>query len=195
MSPINDRACGSERRRGSCDLARGCRIERLLRRSIPGAVLLLAYEDEIPILSAPGCFCSTKLNVIDLLNPSMLARHRLPGWAVAGLGHGELLNGQALPMRRTAQSGNALMVYTFRKERRSDDSYLSCLERGCFLAKFAKRTGQELPRSYSYRRSRKRRDCLYQTPRVREKEDFEQGGIVLNSTLRLCPKRRHSNER
>jgi len=88
------------------------------------------------------------------------------------------------------------MVYTFRKEGHSDDNYLSCLEKGCFLAKFAKRTGQELSRSYSYRRSRKRRDCLYQTPRRCEKEDFEcamnlRTGTARTHTQRIGETSRH----
>jgi molybdenum cofactor cytidylyltransferase len=57
----------------------------------PGNLLLLAYRNEIPIVSAPGCFRSTKPNILDLLLPPMLARYRISGWEVAGLGNGGLL--------------------------------------------------------------------------------------------------------
>jgi molybdenum cofactor cytidylyltransferase len=51
----------------------------------------MGYKDEIPVVSAPGCFRSAKPNVVDLVLPPMLARYRVSGWEVAGLGHGGLL--------------------------------------------------------------------------------------------------------
>lgn len=69
----------------------GCSIERFLAPVEPGHLLLLAYRDEIPIVSAPGCFRSAKTNVVDLLLPPMLARYRVSGWEITGLGHGGLL--------------------------------------------------------------------------------------------------------
>jgi len=69
----------------------GCHVERFLAPVEPGNLLMLAYKDDIPILSAPGCYRSTKTNVIDLVLPPMLARYRVSGWEVACLGHGGLL--------------------------------------------------------------------------------------------------------
>jgi molybdenum cofactor cytidylyltransferase len=69
----------------------GCHIERFLAPVEPGNLFLLGYRDEIPIVSAPGCFRSAKLNVVDLVLPPMLARYRVSGWEVACLGHGGLL--------------------------------------------------------------------------------------------------------
>jgi molybdenum cofactor cytidylyltransferase len=69
----------------------GCRIERFLAPVEPGNLLLMGYKDEIPVVSAPGCFRSAKPNVIDLILPAMLARYRVSGWEVACLGHGGLL--------------------------------------------------------------------------------------------------------
>ena len=69
----------------------GCHMERFLAPVEPGNLLLLAYKDEIPIISAPGCFRSAKPNVVDLILPPMLARYRVTGWEVACLGHGGLL--------------------------------------------------------------------------------------------------------
>jgi molybdenum cofactor cytidylyltransferase len=70
----------------------GCHLERFLAPVEPGNLLLLGYKDEVPIISAPGCFRSAKANVVDLVLPPMLARYRVSGWEVACLGHGGLLN-------------------------------------------------------------------------------------------------------
>ena len=69
----------------------GCQIERFLAPVEPGTLLLLGYKDDVPILSAPGCFRSAKPNVVDLILPPMLARYRVSGWEVACMGHGGLL--------------------------------------------------------------------------------------------------------
>jgi molybdenum cofactor cytidylyltransferase len=69
----------------------GCQVERFLAPVEPGNLLLLSYKDEVPIISAPGCFRSAKPNVVDLVLPPLLARYRVSGWEVACLGHGGLL--------------------------------------------------------------------------------------------------------
>ena len=69
----------------------GCHIERFLAPVEPGNLFLLGYKDDIPIVSAPGCFRSAKPNVVDLILPAALARYRISGWEVACLGHGGLL--------------------------------------------------------------------------------------------------------
>jgi len=69
----------------------GCHLERFLAPVEPGNLFLLGYKNEIPIVSAPGCFRSAKPNVVDLVLPPMLARYRVSGWEVACLGHGGLL--------------------------------------------------------------------------------------------------------
>jgi molybdenum cofactor cytidylyltransferase len=69
----------------------GCQLERFLAPVEPGNLLLLGYKDDIPIISAPGCFRSAKPNVVDLVLPPMLARYRISGWEIACLGHGGLL--------------------------------------------------------------------------------------------------------
>ena len=66
-------------------------LERFLAPVEPGNLFLLSYKDETPIMSAPGCFRSAKANIVDLVLPPMLARYRVSGWEVAGLGHGGLL--------------------------------------------------------------------------------------------------------
>ena len=76
---------------GRAMLKAGCSIERFLAPVEPGNLLLLGYKDEIPVVSAPGCFRSAKANVVDLILRSMLARYRISGWEIASLGHGGLL--------------------------------------------------------------------------------------------------------
>ena len=76
---------------GRAMLKAGCMIERFLAPVEPGSLLLLGYKDEIPVVAAPGCFRSAKPNVLDVILPAMLARYRISGWEIAGLGHGGLL--------------------------------------------------------------------------------------------------------
>jgi molybdenum cofactor cytidylyltransferase len=69
----------------------GALIERFLAPVEPGNLLLMGYKDDVPIVSAPGCFRSAKANIVDLLLPPLLARYRVSGWEIACLGHGGLL--------------------------------------------------------------------------------------------------------
>lgn len=71
--------------------AAGCHLERFLAPVEPGMLLLLGYQNDVPIVSAPGCFRSAKPNVVDLILPPMLAKYRVSGWEIACLGHGGLL--------------------------------------------------------------------------------------------------------
>lgn len=75
--------------RGICRV--GCTIERFLAPVEPGNLLLLAYRDETPVISAPGCYRSAKKNVLDLLLPPLLSGYRLSGWELAAFGNGGLL--------------------------------------------------------------------------------------------------------
>jgi molybdenum cofactor cytidylyltransferase len=76
---------------GQAMLKVGAQVERFLAPVEPGNLMLMAYKDEIPIVSAPGCFRSTKPNVVDLVLPPLLARYHVTGWEIASLGHGGLL--------------------------------------------------------------------------------------------------------
>ena len=69
---------------------------RLSHRKFSGSCrawefVLLGYKDDVPVVSAPGCFRSAKPNIVDLVLPPMLARYRVSGWEIACLGHGGLL--------------------------------------------------------------------------------------------------------
>jgi len=76
---------------GQAMLKIGAQIERFLAPVEPGNLMLMAYKDQIPIVSAPGCFRSAKPNVVDLVLPPLLARYHVTGWEIASLGHGGLL--------------------------------------------------------------------------------------------------------
>ena len=57
----------------------------------PGNLLLLAYLGETPILGAPGCARSRKVNVVDWVLPRLLAGDRLTRADIVALGAGGLL--------------------------------------------------------------------------------------------------------
>lgn len=76
---------------GQAMIKLGAQIERFLAPVEPGNLLLMAYKDDVPMISAPGCFRSAKPNVVDLVLPPLLARYRVTGWEIASLGHGGLL--------------------------------------------------------------------------------------------------------
>lgn len=76
---------------GQAMLKVGAQVERFLAPVEPGNLMLMAYKDDIPIVSAPGCFRSAKPNVVDLVLPPLLARYHVTGWEIASLGHGGLL--------------------------------------------------------------------------------------------------------
>src|SRR5579884_3128018 len=69
-----------------------CSFERFLAPVEPGNLLLLGYKDDVPVVSAPGCFRSAKPNVVDLILPPLMARYRVSGWEIACLGHGGLMD-------------------------------------------------------------------------------------------------------
>ncbi len=56
----------------------------------PGAMFLLAYLDDIPILGLPGCVMYHKISVFDLVLPRILAGEKLTRRDLTRLGHGGL---------------------------------------------------------------------------------------------------------
>jgi molybdenum cofactor cytidylyltransferase len=69
----------------------GCHIERFMAPVEPGNLLLLGYKDDTPIVSAPACFRSPRINIVDQVLPPILSQYRVSGWEIACLGHGGLL--------------------------------------------------------------------------------------------------------
>lgn len=57
---------------------------------LPGAMFLLAYLDNIPIMGLPGCVMYSKTTIFDLVAPRVLAGERLTRQDIAKFGHGGL---------------------------------------------------------------------------------------------------------
>ena len=57
----------------------------------PGNLLMLAYVNDVPIVGAPGCARSKKINIVDWLLPRLLVGDRLTRRDIVELGHGGLL--------------------------------------------------------------------------------------------------------
>ena len=57
----------------------------------PGNLLMLAYIDDVPVVGAPGCARSKKINIVDWLLPRLLAGDCLTRRDIIELGHGGLL--------------------------------------------------------------------------------------------------------
>ncbi len=70
--------------------AGGC-VESVGAPVDPGNLLMIAYLDDVPVLGAPGCARSRKINVIDWVLPRLLAGDRLTRPDIVSLGHGGLL--------------------------------------------------------------------------------------------------------
>jgi molybdenum cofactor cytidylyltransferase len=69
----------------------------------PGNLLMLSYIGELPILGAPGCARSRKVNVVDWVLPRLLVGERLTRADIASMGHGGLLDDvPERPMPRSA---------------------------------------------------------------------------------------------
>lgn len=62
----------------------------------PGNLLLLANLNQTPILGAPGCVRSPKMNIIDWVLPRLLVGDQLTYMDIFALGHGGLLEDTSL---------------------------------------------------------------------------------------------------
>jgi hypothetical protein len=61
--------------------------------TFPGAMFMLAYIGDIPVVGVPGCAMYNKATVFDLLVPRILAGDRLTRGDITALGHGGLCLG------------------------------------------------------------------------------------------------------
>ncbi len=68
----------------------------------PGTLLMMGYLGEVPVVGAPGCIKSPKINVIDWILPRLLTGERLTRANLVSMGHGGLLKDIAeRPMPRS----------------------------------------------------------------------------------------------
>ncbi len=56
----------------------------------PGAMFLLAYLDDVPIMGLPGCVMYSKATVFDVLLPRIIAGEKIKREEITRLGHGGL---------------------------------------------------------------------------------------------------------
>jgi molybdenum cofactor synthesis domain-containing protein len=56
----------------------------------PGAMFMLAYKGNVPVLGLPGCVMYRRATVFDLIMPRILAGKRLTPHDITGLAHGGL---------------------------------------------------------------------------------------------------------
>ena len=81
----------------------GGRVECVGAPVDPGNLLMLAYLDQVPVLGAPGCARSRKLNIVDWVLPRLLVVERLRRSDIVAMGHGGLLDDQPeRPMPRSS---------------------------------------------------------------------------------------------
>ena len=69
----------------------GGHVEALGAPVDPGNLLMLAYLGDVPVVGAPGCARSRKVNIVDWVLPRLLAGDRLTRADLTALGHGGLL--------------------------------------------------------------------------------------------------------
>ena len=55
---------------------------------LPGAMFLIAYKNDIPILGLPGCVMYNKRTIFDLVLPRIIAGERIKREDISRLGHG-----------------------------------------------------------------------------------------------------------
>jgi len=68
----------------------GCKIESYGSPVLPGAVFLVAYKDNIPVIGMPACGMYHKTTVFDILFPRFLAGERVTRKEIVELAHGGL---------------------------------------------------------------------------------------------------------
>ena len=61
----------------------------------PGAMFMLAYLGDVPILGLPGCVMYYQASIFDLIVPRLLAGEHITRGDIAALGHGGLCSGCA----------------------------------------------------------------------------------------------------
>jgi molybdopterin biosynthesis enzyme len=57
---------------------------------LPGAMFLLAYYGELPIMGIPGCAMYNEITVFDIILPRILIDEKLTKLDIAKYGHGGL---------------------------------------------------------------------------------------------------------
>ncbi len=77
----DDRTRFGLKKAGACDMVYGC-------AALPGAMFMLAYVNDVPVLGIPACGLFAPITVFDLIYPRVLAGDKITRTEVAQLGHG-----------------------------------------------------------------------------------------------------------
>lgn len=68
----------------------GAAIVKYGAPALPGAMFMLAYKDDIPLIGLPACAMYYQNTVLDILLPRFLAGEKITALDIAALGHGGL---------------------------------------------------------------------------------------------------------
>lgn len=68
----------------------GAKVEKYGAPALPGAMFMLAYLGDIPIMGVPACGMFFKITIVDLLLPRLLAGERVTRRDIVALAHGGL---------------------------------------------------------------------------------------------------------
>lgn len=68
----------------------GAKVEKYGAPALPGAMFMLAYLRDIPIMGVPACGMFFKITIVDLLLPRLLAGERVTRRDIVALAHGGL---------------------------------------------------------------------------------------------------------
>jgi len=68
----------------------GAKIEKYGVPVLPGAMFMLAYLDDIPVMGVPACGMFFKITIVDLILPRLLAGERVTRKDLVSLAHGGL---------------------------------------------------------------------------------------------------------
>ncbi|MCL6638610.1 MAG: molybdopterin-binding protein [Firmicutes bacterium] len=71
----------------------GAVVEKYGAPVLPGAMFLLAYRDEVPIIGVPACGMFFRITVLDLVLPRLLTGERVTGKDIVAMAHGGLCRG------------------------------------------------------------------------------------------------------
>ncbi|MDR1945641.1 MAG: molybdopterin-binding protein [Desulfovibrio sp.] len=73
----------------------GCEVVSYGAPVFPGAMFMLAYKGNVPVLGLPGCVMYCRASIFDLIVPRILAGLRVCAADITGLAHGGLCEGCA----------------------------------------------------------------------------------------------------
>ncbi|MBP2625877.1 MAG: MoeA [Firmicutes bacterium] len=68
----------------------GAKVEKYGAPALPGAMFMLAYLEDIPIMGVPACGMFFNITIIDLILPRLLAGERVTRKDIVALAHGGL---------------------------------------------------------------------------------------------------------